>query len=88
VHPTHYGRICPIEDAGRAEHRPDQLAGDLCKSHKYGFIETPYMLVKGGVVQKEPRYLSAMEEERLVVAQADAPMDGDGRFTQGTRFGA
>src|SRR6202041_2973240 len=50
--------------------------------NKYGFIETPYMLVKGGVVQKEPRYLSAMEEERLVVAQADAPMDGDGRFTQ------
>src|SRR6201999_687032 len=41
-----------------------------------------YLLVKDGVVQKEPRYLSAMEEEKLVVAQADAPMDGDGRFTQ------
>jgi DNA-directed RNA polymerase subunit beta len=52
------------------------------KVNKYGFIETPYMLVKDGVVQREPRYLSAMEEERLVVAQADAPMDETGKLTE------
>jgi DNA-directed RNA polymerase subunit beta len=50
--------------------------------NKYGFIETPYRLVKGGVVQDGWKYLSAMEEERLVVAQADAPMDASGRFTE------
>jgi DNA-directed RNA polymerase subunit beta len=60
VHPTHYGRICPIETP-----------------------EGPNIgLINSLVVQKEPRYLSAMEEERLVVAQADAPMDTGGRFTQ------
>src|SRR5690349_15828176 len=70
------------KDAGRPEHRPDQLAGAYAKVNKYGFIETPYMLVREGVVQREPRYLSAMEEEKLVVAQADAPMDETGRLTE------
>ena len=44
VHVTHYGRVCPIEDAGRPEHRPDQLAG-LARLNEYGFIETPYRRV-------------------------------------------
>src|SRR5690349_17512536 len=70
------------KDAGRPEHRPDQLAGAYAKVNKYGFIETPYMLVREGVVQREPRYLSAMEEEKLVVAQADAPMDETGKLTE------
>jgi DNA-directed RNA polymerase subunit beta len=82
VHPTHYGRICPIETPEGPNIGLINSLATYAKVNKYGFIETPYMLVKGGVVQKEPRYLSAMEEERLVVAQADAPMDGDGRFTQ------
>src|SRR5471030_636483 len=82
VHPTHYGRICPIETPEGPNIGLINSLATYAKVNKYGFIETPYMLVKNGVVQKEPRYLSAMEEERLVVAQADAPMDSDGRFTQ------
>jgi len=82
VHPTHYGRICPIETPEGPNIGLINSLATYAKVNKYGFIETPYMLVKDGVVQKEPRYLSAMEEERLVVAQADAPMDSGGRFTQ------
>ena len=75
VHPTHYGRICPIETPEGPNIGLINSLATYAKVNKYGFIETPYMLVKDGVVQQEPRYLSAMEEERLVVAQADAPMD-------------
>jgi DNA-directed RNA polymerase subunit beta len=82
VHPTHYGRICPIETPEGPNIGLINSLATYAKVNKYGFIETPYMLVKDGVVQKEPRYLSAMEEERLVVAQADAPMDTGGKFTQ------
>ena len=82
VHPTHYGRICPIETPEGPNIGLINSLATYAKVNKYGFIETPYMLVKEGIVQKEPRYLSAMEEERLVVAQADAPMDTGGKFTQ------
>ncbi len=82
VHPTHYGRICPIETPEGPNIGLINSLATYAKVNKYGFIETPYMLVKDGVVQKEPRYLSAMEEEKLIVAQADAPMDASGRFTQ------
>ncbi|MGA9865212.1 MAG: DNA-directed RNA polymerase subunit beta [Acetobacteraceae bacterium] len=82
VHPTHYGRICPIETPEGPNIGLINSLATFAKVNKYGFIETPYNLVKDGVVQSGPRYLSAMEEERLVVAQADAPMDGDGKFLQ------
>jgi DNA-directed RNA polymerase subunit beta len=82
VHPTHYGRICPIETPEGPNIGLINSLATYAKVNKYGFIETPYMLVRDGVVQREPRYLSAMEEEKLVVAQADAPMDGNGRFTE------
>ena len=82
VHPTHYGRICPIETPEGPNIGLINSLATYAKVNKYGFIETPYLLVKDGVVQTGPRYLSAMEEEKLVVAQADAPMDGDGRFTE------
>jgi DNA-directed RNA polymerase subunit beta len=82
VHPTHYGRICPIETPEGPNIGLINSLATYAKVNKYGFIETPYMLVKDGVVQKGPRYLSAMEEEKLVVAQADAPMDADGKFTE------
>jgi DNA-directed RNA polymerase subunit beta len=82
VHPTHYGRICPIETPEGPNIGLINSLATYAKVNKYGFIETPYMLVKDGVVQPGARYLSAMEEERLVVAQADAPMDTGGRFTQ------
>ncbi|MGC8475989.1 MAG: DNA-directed RNA polymerase subunit beta [Acetobacteraceae bacterium] len=82
VHPTHYGRICPIETPEGPNIGLINSLATYAKVNKYGFIETPYMLVKDGVVQPGARYLSAMEEERLVVAQADAKMDATGRFTE------
>jgi DNA-directed RNA polymerase subunit beta len=81
VHPTHYGRICPIETPEGPNIGLINSLATFAKVNKYGFIETPYLLVQDGVVQAEPRYLSAMEEEKLVVAQADAKLDADGRFT-------
>ena len=77
VHPTHYGRICPIETPEGPNIGLINSLATYAKVNKYGFIETPYMLVKDGVVQPGAHYLSAMEEEKLVVAQADAPMDAD-----------
>ena len=82
VHPTHYGRICPIETPEGPNIGLINSLATYAKVNKYGFIETPYMLVKDGVVQPGPHYLSAMQEEKLVVAQADAPMDENGRFTE------
>jgi len=81
VHPTHYGRICPIETPEGPNIGLINSLATFAKVNKYGFIETPYRLVKDGTVQDGWKYLSAMEEERLVVAQADAPQDSIGHFT-------
>ena len=81
VHPTHYGRICPIETPEGPNIGLINSLATFAKVNKYGFIETPYRLVKNGQVQDGWKYLSAMEEERLVVAQADAPQDADGNFS-------
>src|SRR5258708_19349915 len=62
VHPTHYGRVCPIHTPEGPNIGLINSLATFAKVNKYGFIETPYMLVKDGVVQREPRYLSAMEE--------------------------
>ena len=75
VHPTHYGRICPIETPEGPNIGLINSLATFAKVNKYGFIETPYRLVKDGKITGAPRYLSAMEEERLVVAQADADVD-------------
>ena len=80
VHPTHYGRICPIETPEGPNIGLINSLATFAKVNKYGFIETPYRLVREGQVVGAPRYLSAMEEERLVVAQADAHLDEDGKF--------
>ncbi len=72
VHPTHYGRICPIETPEGPNIGLINSLATYAKVNKYGFIETPYRLVKDGVFQDGWKYLSAMEEERLLVAQADA----------------
>ncbi len=82
VHPTHYGRICPIETPEGPNIGLINSLATYAKVNKYGFIETPYRLVKDGTVQDGWKYLSAMEEERLVVAQADAPTDESGHFSQ------
>ncbi len=82
VHPTHYGRICPIETPEGPNIGLINSLATYATVNKYGFIETPYRLVKDGRVEEGWKYLSAMDEERLVVAQADAPLDEEGRFTQ------
>ena len=82
VHPTHYGRICPIETPEGPNIGLINSLATYAKVNKYGFIETPYRLVRDGVVQNEWKYLSAMEEEKLVVAQADAPQAEDGHFKE------
>ena len=82
VHPTHYGRICPIETPEGPNIGLINSLATYAKVNKYGFIETPYRLVKDGQVQDGWKYLSAMEEEKLVVAQADAPQDATGHFTE------
>ncbi len=81
VHPTHYGRICPIETPEGPNIGLINSLATYAKVNKYGFIETPYRLVRDGQVQEGWKYLSAMEEEKLVVAQADAPTDKEGNFT-------
>ncbi len=81
VHPTHYGRICPIETPEGPNIGLINSLATYAKVNKYGFIETPYRLVKEGQVQDGWKYLSAMEEEKLVVAQADAPTDQAGNFS-------
>jgi DNA-directed RNA polymerase subunit beta len=81
VHPTHYGRICPIETPEGPNIGLINSLATYAKVNKYGFIETPYRLVKDGVLQDGWKYLSAMEEEKLVVAQADAKVNDEGALT-------
>ena len=78
VHPTHYGRVCPIETPEGPNIGLISSLAIYAKVNQYGFIETPYRLVKDGVIQEGWKYFSAMEEEKLVVAQADAKVDKKG----------
>ncbi|MBO31293.1 MAG: DNA-directed RNA polymerase subunit beta [Acidimicrobiaceae bacterium] len=80
VHFSHYGRMCPIETP---EGPNIGLIGGLAtygQVNEFGFIECPYRVVKNGKVTDEIRYLAADEEEEYVVAQANAPLDKNGRF--------
>lgn len=82
VHPSHYGRMCPIETP---EGPNVGLIGSLsvyARVNPFGFIETPYRKVVDGVVSDEIVYLTADEEDRHVVAQANSPIDADGRFVE------
>lgn len=82
VHPSHYGRMCPIETP---EGPNIGLIGRLsvyARVNPFGFIETPYRKVVDGVVSDEIVYLTADEEDRHVVAQANSPIDADGRFVE------
>ncbi|MDT8872765.1 DNA-directed RNA polymerase subunit beta [Komagataeibacter rhaeticus] len=81
VHPTHYGRICPIETPEGPNIGLINSLATYAKVNKYGFIETPHRMVHDGVLQDGWKYLSAMEEEKLVVAQADAKQDAQGHLT-------
>ena len=82
VHPTHYGRICPIETPEGPNIGLINSLATYARVNKYGFVETPYRKVKDGRVTDEVIYLSAMEEGRYTVAQANAEMDNRGRFTE------
>jgi DNA-directed RNA polymerase subunit beta len=82
VHPTHYGRICPIETPEGPNIGLINSLATYARVNKYGFVETPYRKVKDGRVTDEVVYLSAMEEARYSVAQANAPIDSRGRFTE------
>ncbi|QKS01560.1 DNA-directed RNA polymerase subunit beta [Sphingomonas sp. CL5.1] len=82
VHPTHYGRICPIETPEGPNIGLINSLASFSRVNKYGFIETPYRKVVDGKVTNEVVYLSAMEEAKHTIAQANAEVDKDGRLTE------
>ena len=81
VHPTHYGRICPIETPEGPNIGLINSLATFARVNKYGFIETPYRKVRDGKVTDDVQYLSAMEEQKYAVAQADTPIDANGHIT-------
>jgi len=81
VHPTHYGRICPIETPEGPNIGLINSLATFARVNKYGFIESPYRKVEKGKLTDEVNYLSAMEEARYHVAQANAEVDAKGKLT-------
>ncbi len=81
VHPTHYGRVCPIETPEGPNIGLIASLSTYARVNEFGFIETPYREVENGRVTDRIRYLSALEEEDHVIAQANAPVDERGQFT-------
>ena len=82
VHPSHYGRMCPIETP---EGPNIGLIGSLAsygRINPFGFVETPYRKVKNGKVTDQVDYLTADDEDRFVIAQANAPLDDKNRFVE------
>ena len=82
VHPTHYGRICPIETPEGPNIGLINSLATFSRVNKYGFIESPYRKVINGVVTNNIEYLSAIEEEKYTIAQANSHISEDGRFTE------
>lgn len=80
VHYTHYGRMCPIETPEGPNIGLIVSMANYAKVNDYGFLESPYRKVVNGVATKEVEYLSAIDEERHNIAQANAPIDKDGNF--------
>ena len=72
VHPTHYGRICPIETPEGPNIGLISSLSTYSRINKYGFIESPYRKVVNGFVQEKIEYLSAMEETKFTIAQANS----------------
>jgi len=81
VHPTHYGRVCPIETPEGPNIGLISSLSTYARVNEFGFIETPYREVENGRVTDRVRYLSALEEETQTIAQANAPVDARGHFT-------
>ena len=82
VHPTHYGRICPIETPEGPNIGLIASLSTYAKVNEYGFIEAPYRKVEKGRVTDEVQYLSALEEEQYFIAQANSPVDEHGKFKE------
>src|SRR6516162_9744548 len=82
VHPSHYGRICPIETPEGPNIGLISSMSTFSRINEFGFIETPYRRVQNGRVSDEIDYLTADREENFLVAQANAPIDGRGNFTE------
>ena len=80
VHPTHYGRVCPIETPEGPNIGLINSLALYARTNEFGFLETPYRKVENGRVSDEIETLSAIEEGRYVIAQANARIDGKGRF--------
>lgn len=82
VHPTHYGRVCPIETPEGPNIGLINSLSVYARTNEYGFLETPYRLVENGVVTDQIDYLSAIDEGTFVIAQANANLDEKGAFTE------
>ncbi|HEX9666141.1 MAG TPA: DNA-directed RNA polymerase subunit beta [Thermodesulfobacteriota bacterium] len=80
VHSSHYGRICPIETPEGPNIGLISSLGTYAKINEFGFIQTPYRVLKNGKVTNEIVYLNALEEEKFIIAQANAPLDDEGRL--------
>jgi len=80
VHPTHYGRICPVETPEGPNIGLIVSLSTYARVNAFGFIETPYRVVENGRVLDEVRYLTAIEEEKYIIAPADISVDQDGKF--------
>ncbi len=84
VHPSHYGRICPIETPEGPNIGLITSLSSFAKINEFGFIETPYRMVREGVVTDEIEYMTADQEENCVIAQASAPLDEFNMFKEST----
>jgi len=80
VHPTHYGRVCPIETPEGPNIGLINSLAVYARTNQYGFLETPYRRVENGRVTDQVDYLSAIEESSYIIAQANARLDGNGYF--------
>ncbi len=81
VHPTHYGRVCPIETPEGPNIGLINSLAVYARTNEYGFLETPYRKVVDGRVTDKIEYLSAIEEGKFIIAQANAAVDADGNLT-------
>jgi DNA-directed RNA polymerase subunit beta len=82
VHPTHYGRICPIETPEGPNIGLISSLSTYARTNEFGFIETPYRKVGSGRVSDDIDFLTALKEEKFVIAQANAEIDRSGKFVQ------
>lgn len=82
VHPTHYGRVCPIETPEGPNIGLINSLATYARTNEYGFLETPYRRVEGGKVTDQIDYLSAIDEAEFVIAQASSPLSDKGQFVE------